>query len=298
VSEQPQGPGWWLASDGRYYPPQARPGVTPPGQPGYGPPGYGPPAYGPPAYGPPPQPGYGQPGYGVPQPVVPAPRRSGGGRTVLIVVLAVVLVVVVVPAVGAWYFLHWASGKAADVAGAGQCTLVSDSAAEKGLGEPVSLQKGSGLGGLVSGIIDARVLPEAPSCWGTTSGTGTTSGGVLVRIAVRRGNAQATFAAEVKKAKGQVVADNGNGTTVETAPYYGQAVTGLGDEAFCTTLAVTGTVGVLVRQGDTLVYSAVGLDPKTFATPIPTASGSSVTLPDAGKGCERAQKLARVVLAA
>ncbi len=23
MSEQPQGPGWWLASDGRYYPPQA-----------------------------------------------------------------------------------------------------------------------------------------------------------------------------------------------------------------------------------------------------------------------------------
>lgn len=26
MSEQPQGPGWWLASDGRYYPPQSIPG--------------------------------------------------------------------------------------------------------------------------------------------------------------------------------------------------------------------------------------------------------------------------------
>jgi hypothetical protein len=31
VSEQPQGPGWWLASDGKYYPPQAAPVSGPSG---------------------------------------------------------------------------------------------------------------------------------------------------------------------------------------------------------------------------------------------------------------------------
>jgi hypothetical protein len=37
------GPGWWLASDGRWYPPEQAPGATPsaPGPPTY--PGYGPP---------------------------------------------------------------------------------------------------------------------------------------------------------------------------------------------------------------------------------------------------------------
>ncbi len=30
MSDAPQGPGWWQASDGRWYPPQAPAGVTPP----------------------------------------------------------------------------------------------------------------------------------------------------------------------------------------------------------------------------------------------------------------------------
>lgn len=46
MSDTSQGPGWWQASDGRWYPPTARPGTpTPPAQPlaPYGPPpvGYG-----------------------------------------------------------------------------------------------------------------------------------------------------------------------------------------------------------------------------------------------------------------
>ena len=66
MSEQSQGPGWWQASDGRWYPPESAPaGWTQPGQtaqPGYGQPDASTPsAYGQPAYG---QPGYAQPGYG------------------------------------------------------------------------------------------------------------------------------------------------------------------------------------------------------------------------------------------
>lgn len=30
MSDTSQGPGWWLASDGRWYPPEAVPGTTPP----------------------------------------------------------------------------------------------------------------------------------------------------------------------------------------------------------------------------------------------------------------------------
>lgn len=50
----PPVPGWWLASDGNWYPPEATPGAPPPP---YGvPPAYGPPpSFGPPTgYGPPP----------------------------------------------------------------------------------------------------------------------------------------------------------------------------------------------------------------------------------------------------
>jgi hypothetical protein len=66
MSDTAQGPGWWLASDGRWYPPELW----------TGPPNTGPPAtpassahaptYGAAGTVPPGQPGFGQPGYGVP----------------------------------------------------------------------------------------------------------------------------------------------------------------------------------------------------------------------------------------
>lgn len=81
MSDAPQGPGWWQASDGKWYPPTAKPGTpppaTPPGptawtpgpaqprQPGpYGPSPSGPPSYGPPSYGPPTYPNPAPYGYG------------------------------------------------------------------------------------------------------------------------------------------------------------------------------------------------------------------------------------------
>lgn len=87
MSETSQGPGWWLASDGKWYPPESAPGARagqqpsnqwpPPGQQGTGwpPPGwpphfgqgpYGSPGYGPPGYGQ--APPYGPTGYASPQP--------------------------------------------------------------------------------------------------------------------------------------------------------------------------------------------------------------------------------------
>jgi hypothetical protein len=99
VSDVSQGPGWWLASDGKWYSPDQKPGpaspdLPPMGGPGAeaGPgrppiaPGYGPPAggrgyyapTGPPGYGAPPMssgyhPASGPPGYG------PPPMSSGYG---------------------------------------------------------------------------------------------------------------------------------------------------------------------------------------------------------------------------
>jgi hypothetical protein len=65
MSDQPQGPGWWQASDGKYYPPES---ATPP--PGYGQPTYGQPTYGQPAYG---APAYQQGPYGY----GPTPAKQG-----------------------------------------------------------------------------------------------------------------------------------------------------------------------------------------------------------------------------
>ncbi|MFP3901849.1 MAG: RDD family protein [Acidimicrobiia bacterium] len=73
MSDMSQGPGWWQASDGKWYPPEQAPGGPPPGSQGqgtgYGAPGYGQPGQDAPGWGPPGQggaQGYGQPGSGAP----------------------------------------------------------------------------------------------------------------------------------------------------------------------------------------------------------------------------------------
>jgi Domain of unknown function (DUF4190) len=102
VSDAPQGPGWWLASDGRWYSPDQSPGPAPeflPPEPAFTPGDVGPPAavtgagapatapaFGPPpfapTYGPPPAaPGYGYP-YPYPSayppyPFAPAQKTNG-----------------------------------------------------------------------------------------------------------------------------------------------------------------------------------------------------------------------------
>ena len=84
------GPGWWQASDGRWYPPTATPGPPPPpapppsgpgwprppgstqAPPGWGPPGWGPPGWGPPGWGP-------SQGWGPEPPPWPPPPGPGPG---------------------------------------------------------------------------------------------------------------------------------------------------------------------------------------------------------------------------
>ncbi|HWJ60554.1 MAG TPA: DUF4190 domain-containing protein [Acidimicrobiales bacterium] len=97
MSDVPQGPGWWQASDGRWYPPTAKPGTpVPPAPPAYGPPPSGPPSYGPPAYGPP---AYGSPapyGYGyAPNPNgTPSGLPSVNGLATASLVLGIVSLVI------------------------------------------------------------------------------------------------------------------------------------------------------------------------------------------------------------
>jgi uncharacterized RDD family membrane protein YckC len=76
MSDVSQGPDWWLASDGKWYPPEQHPGNAPPPGP---PPSSGPPptygAYVPPAGSAPP---YGQPSVGAPFGYAPGPVDSQG----------------------------------------------------------------------------------------------------------------------------------------------------------------------------------------------------------------------------
>jgi hypothetical protein len=70
VSDVSQGPGWWQASDGKWYPPQSAPTAAPPPPPR-------------PAYGPSPAPQW-----------TPPPAKKGGNRGCLIALAAVGVVLV------------------------------------------------------------------------------------------------------------------------------------------------------------------------------------------------------------
>jgi hypothetical protein len=94
MSMQPRGPGWWRASDGRWYPPQPRP-----------------------AY--PPQP------FGAGPPV---PQKKRGNHGVLIAVLSVVAVVVVAGVIGVYFLYRTVADNVSGVMGGGglNCPSAAD----------------------------------------------------------------------------------------------------------------------------------------------------------------------------
>ena len=102
MSMEPRGPGWWRASDGRWYPPQPRPPYPP--QP--------PPAYSPQPFGAGP----------------PVPQKKRGNHGVLIAVLIVVAVVVGGGVLGVYLVYRTVSSSVSNVVGGGQ--LDCPSAAE------------------------------------------------------------------------------------------------------------------------------------------------------------------------
>lgn len=100
MSDVSQGPGWWQASDDKWYPPDQVPGPDPapgpgggwatpptgwgaPGASGPGAPGFGPPAYGAPGYGPP-GPGYGPAGGFASSPYGAPPSSQGMGTASMV----------------------------------------------------------------------------------------------------------------------------------------------------------------------------------------------------------------------
>lgn len=94
MTMQPGGPGWWRASDGRWYPPQPRP-----------------------AY--PPQP------FGAGPPV---PQNKAGNHGVLIAVLTIIAVVVVAGVVGVYFLFRTVSDSVSGVVGGGalDCPSAAD----------------------------------------------------------------------------------------------------------------------------------------------------------------------------
>jgi hypothetical protein len=96
MSDTPQGPGWWQASDAKWYPPEQSPGVAAPVPPVAPPPGYGPP---PQQLGPPPG-GYAPMGY------APMPKQGMNGcLKAFLIVLALSVVLLVAGGIAAAFLI-------------------------------------------------------------------------------------------------------------------------------------------------------------------------------------------------
>src|SRR5262249_43925853 len=141
----------------------------------------------------------------------------------------------------------------------------------------------------MTGVVqDTRAIANAPSC----IITGDKSDGFARVAKLTTSDAHARFQSE-RKAADPVTVDKGNGLSVTSEGYFGNDVHGLGDEAFCTSMALYGAVGVLVRQGDTLVYASV-LDSNFDPSHISVDTSNGAITDDAT--CAKAQQLARLVL--
>lgn len=122
MSQQPQGPGWWRASDGRWYPPQPPPPGPPlhPQQPGQ-------PFMPHQQYGPPQQP--------------PAPRPKNRGCVIAVVVVAAVLLA---GAGVAGYFVYRAVTTVTEIAGGagsfGEANCPTEQDVSSIVGSPVTLE--------------------------------------------------------------------------------------------------------------------------------------------------------------
>lgn len=88
MSDHPQGPQWWQASDGRWYPPEQHPNAQHAAV-KYPPPQYPAPQHAAPA--PQPHSAWGQPAWQ--QPAAPQPNRGGGSRILVGVLLVLVVMV-------------------------------------------------------------------------------------------------------------------------------------------------------------------------------------------------------------
>jgi hypothetical protein len=222
-------------------------------------------------------PGQVPPGGGAPWNPAPAqPSNNGCLKACLIV--GAILVVLFFIAIAGLVFLGNQIIKSVPIDEQGNleaCPFVSNEELSGVLGSGTQAVPLTGFFDATIGIIlDKRVMPDDEDCWITSDGATGTG-----RIAHYQGpDAAAKFQAE-KQAAQPTSQDQGNGLTLENPGYFAGDVSGVGDEAFCTDFSTALMEGVLVRQGDTLVY--VSLQGGTDA---------------AESTCQQAQQVAQAIL--
>ena len=213
-----------------------------------------------------------------PQPV----QKSNNGCLKACLIVGVLLVILFFVGLAAVAFIGNQIIRSVPVDAEGNlapCAIISDDELSAVLGRGTEAIPLEGIFDTLLGLVlDKRVIPDAEDCFVSAdqgdSGTG--------RIARYVGSdAAARFQQERLDAQ-PTSEDQGGGLTLESPGYFDGDVTGFGDEAFCTGISDAFMSGVLVRQGDTLVYVSL----------LGTDFGSS----SAATPCELAQEVARVVL--
>jgi hypothetical protein len=210
---------------------------------------------------------------------------SGCAKAAIIGGIVILLVIVAVGAMSVFGLRRFVGNIGDDLATSNSCEFITDSAASDALGVDVTVESGdSALGAILGMVRDTRLLADQPSCFISSEDSSTQAW-----VSFYEGSdAQVVFANAEDIADGQVVSstsDASGSISVETDPFRGGDVPGLGDEAFCTEAGSTIYGGVFARSGSRVVYVSVLL--------MSDAQGSDIFN---GSLCERAIPIARMVL--
>jgi hypothetical protein len=227
----------------------------------------------------------------------PPPVKPGGipGCLKVAIILVVILVIglVAIVALAGTLISNLAGNLGGDGnGGAGidaECAFLSDADARTLFGGNADAIELSGLTDAAIGfVIDKRVLSTAPDCWVTDGDKA-----YIARVALYQGNDAASVFEKERQAAQPTSEDQGGGISVTTQGYNAGEVSGLGDEAFCTGVLPTGMAGVLVRQGDRVVYASVGPANENEPPQMGLSDGGVVTAPEL---CTFAQEVASFIL--
>jgi hypothetical protein len=236
----------------------------------------------------------GAPGGAPPEAWNPAPVQASGssGCLKLVLVLVVIAVIGFTLLVAAILFIGRQFTESIGVGPDGSvgtpCPFIDDSELSAALGSDAEAIVLDGLWDATVGIIlDKRVLATAEDCW-ITADESTPTG----RIAVYRGGDAAGVFRQEREHAAPTSVDQGNGITVTTDGWFAGEVGGIGDEAFCTGVSPAIQAGVLVRQGDRVVYVSLS-GPADQAPQFETTDDGVIWAPAI---CATAQEVAREIL--
>ena len=219
----------------------------------------------------------------------PAPAQGNGCLKACLIVGVILVILAGIALAGLWYLGNQVV-KSLPIDSEGnlqECTIISNQRLSSVLGSGTEAIPLEGIFDTLLGLVlDKRVLADATDCF-ISADRGSTGTGRIARY--DGGDAAAKFAQEKQNAQ-PVSEDQGGGVTLSNEGYFAGDVSGIGDEAFCTGVLNATMSGVLVRQGDTLVYvSLLGSTQPDFET---TESGV-IWSPET---CAEAQQVARAIL--